>query len=107
MKKMRILLDLDNTVLFYSKKSGEVKEHPKLKYLLDNYDVILFSGRDDIKDFADKWNVGYIWKGEESEASADYLIDDLCKQWLPMVTVKKGYSSINRFLLDKKRKKKK
>ena len=98
MKKLKILLDLDNTVLFYSKKTGKIREHPQLQFLLDNYEVVLYSASDDIKDFAEKWNVQYVWKGENRRPSADFLIDDAYRQWLPSVTVKKGYSSINRFL---------
>lgn len=98
MKKQSILLDLDNTVLIYSKKDGKMTEHHKLRHLMENYEVILYSGRDDIKEYADKWNVRYVWKGDDTIPAADYLIDDMVEQWLPMVNVHYGFSSINKFL---------
>lgn len=98
MDKKSILLDLDNTVLIYSKRNGEMTIHPKLDHLLDNYKVILYSGRDDIKEFEEKWNVRYVWKGDDTIPSADFLIDDMFDKWLPMVDVKYGYNSINKFL---------
>lgn len=98
MKKQSILLDLDNTVLIYSKKDGKVTEHPKLNHLLENYEVILYSGRDDIKEYAEKLSVSYVWKGDDTIPAADFLIDDMFDKWLPMVNVQYGFSSINKFL---------
>ena len=96
--KPRLLLDLDNTALIYQ-PDGTYDIHPKLLTdLLPNYTVILYSAREDIADFAERWNVDFIWKGDDVIPEADFLIDDQCDLADGLVRVKKMYKSINVFL---------
>lgn len=98
LQRPSILLDLDNTSLIYN-KDGTYSEHPKLRLLLRHYRVILYSARDDIEDFAKRWDVPYIWKGyDDLFPQADFLIDDQIDEYLKFVEVKKAYGSINRFV---------
>ena len=98
LQRPSILLDLDNTALIYL-KDGSFTEHPKLRLLLRHYRVIIYSARDDIEDFAKRWDVPYIWKGyDDLFPKADFLIDDQPKEYRQLVEVKKTYSSINRFV---------
>ena len=98
MIKYKVLLDLDDTALIYSDTTHEYVEHPKLLDMLTQFDVILFSGRTDIQDFAIKWDVPFISKDEDVNPTADFLVDDSCERWIKYVKVKKGYESIDSFL---------
>jgi len=96
--KPRILLDLDNTALLY-RPDGTYDIHPKLLTdLLPNFTVILFSAREDIADFAKRWNVDYIWKGDDVIPEADFLIDDQCDLAVGLVKVTKYYKTIDGFI---------
>jgi len=98
LQRPSILLDLDNTALIFN-KDGTFIEHPKLRLLLKHYRVIIYSARDDIQEFAKRWNVPYIWKGyEDLFPKADFLIDDQTEVYEKLVEVRKTYSSINRFV---------
>lgn len=98
LQRQSILLDLDNTALVFM-KDGTYNEHPKLRLLLKHYRVILYSARDDVGEFANRWGVPYIWKGyDDLFPEADFLIDDQCTEYMKLVDVKKAYSSINRFI---------
>jgi hypothetical protein len=98
LQRQSILLDLDNTALIFH-KDGSFSEHPKLRLLLKHFRVIIYSARDDIEDFAKRWDVPYIWKGyDDLFPQADFLIDDQVDEYLELVEVKKAYTSINRFV---------
>ncbi len=98
LQRPSILLDLDNTALIF-KKDGTYTEHPKLRLLLKHFRVIIYSSRDDLQDFAKRWDVPCIWKGyDDLFPKADFLIDDETAQFLKLVDVKKAYGSINRFV---------
>ncbi len=101
--KPSILLDIDNTALVYQ-KDGSAQEHPRLQELIKKYRVILYSAREDVEFFAKQWNVPYIWKGyDDLFPEADFLVDDQYEEYLPLVTVKKSYSSINTFFAAQKK----
>ena len=95
MQKLKILLDLDNTSLFYNTK-GDIVEHPRLQELISTFDVTLYSARSDIATYGRKWNVPTIWKGNESYPSADVLIDDN-ETTMESVSVRDYYESIDDF----------
>jgi hypothetical protein len=98
LQKPSILLDLDNTALIFN-KDGTFTEHPKLRLLLKHFRVIIYSARDDIGEFAKRWDVPYIWKGySDLFPQADFLIDDQTEEYEKLVDVRKAYSSINRFV---------
>ncbi len=92
---MKILLDIDDTILFIKNKKEVL--HPMCKYLIRHHDVTLFSASSDIKKWAKKLNVNYISKHDEGIPEADVLIDD-DGYFKRMVKVKEYYSSIDSFL---------
>lgn len=95
---MKILLDIDDTALIYNKSQKEYLEHPRLDELLDNNEVILYSGNSDIAEYYKKWRVkGFIAKSSDSTPTADILIDNDAELWIDLVSVKKFYKSIDEF----------
>lgn len=95
---MKILLDIDDTSLIYNKKIKKYEEHPKLRRLIEEHMVILYSGNPEIKMYAEKWKTnGYILKAEDKLPKADVLIDNDAELWLDFVNVKSFYKSIDEF----------
>ncbi len=73
-KKIKILLDIDDTLII--QKYEKFALHPKYKMLL-LYDVTLFSSSPYIQVLADLLKIPYIVKDDDNEKpKADILIDD-------------------------------
>ena len=89
---MKILLDIDDTLI-----NSEDKVHPRAHLLFEKYKVVLFSASEDIKKWADIFNVEYISKHDEIIPEADVLIDD-DSYFIKMVKVNKYFKSIDDFL---------
>ncbi|MBX3007674.1 MAG: hypothetical protein KF816_06555 [Melioribacteraceae bacterium] len=97
--KLKILLDIDDTARISKDKGRTYSDHPKLKELIQDYSVYLYSGNPDIAEFAHLWKTsGYIPKGNDSYPKADVLIDNDSDLWINSVDVKTSYKSINAFL---------
>lgn len=92
MQKIKILLDIDDTLI-----NSEDRVHPKAHLLFEKYEVVLFSASEEIKKWADLFNVEYISKHDEVIPEADVLIDD-DSYFVRMVKVDKYFKSIDDFL---------
>lgn len=104
---MKILLDIDDTALISKDRGKTWNEHPKLKELIKNYSVYLYSGNPDIANYASFWKTkGYVPKGTDSIPHADILIDNDFNLWKDTVEVFKCYKSIGSFFRAQKRKSK-
>lgn len=104
---MIILLDIDDTALISNDKGKTYNEHPKLRKLLSEYSVVLYSGNPDIRLYYEKWGAaGFIAKGDDKIPEADVLIDNDAELWENLVRVKKCYKSIDSFLKSEERKEK-
>ena len=100
---MKILLDIDDTSMIINPKTRQYEEHPKLRDVLSNYEVYLYSGNPEIAEFHKKWKTkGYISKESDTYPKADVLIDDMAEQWSTIAIVKKSYTSIDDFLSSQK-----
>ena len=89
---MKILLDIDNTLI-----NSDRKVHSRAFYLFKNFDVTLYSAEEDIAMWAEKFNVKYISKHDDVRPIADVLIDD-DPYFKKMVDVKFYFESIDDFL---------
>lgn len=96
---IKILLDIDDTALLYDKKKKVWLEHPQLRNLIENFNVILYSGNPAIEDYHLKWKTnGFILKAEDCTPKADVLIDNDYELWSKLVNVKRYYRTIDEFL---------
>lgn len=103
--KIKILLDIDDTARISKDRGLTYSDHPKLKELIKDYSVYLYSGNPDIAEYARIWKTtGYIPKGNDSYPKADVLIDNDSDLWIGSVQVKKSFKSINAFLRSQNRK---
>jgi len=97
-KKLKILLEIDNTALISNDKGTTFYEHPSLKTLLEKHDVILFSNNPKIAEYNNKWNTcGYYLKRKGVILFADVYIDKEFRLVGHKVVVKKYYASIDAF----------
>jgi hypothetical protein len=97
-KKLKILLEIDNTALISNDKGATFFEHPSLKNLLETHEVILFSNNPKIAEFNDKWKTsGFYSMGKGMIPSADAYIDKEFKNHVHKVVVRKYYESIDAF----------
>jgi len=97
-KRLKILLEIDNTALISNDKGATFYEHPSLKTLLEKHEVILFSNNPKIAEYNNKWKTsGYYSKGKGIIPSADACIDKEFKSQMHKVVVRKYYESIESF----------
>ncbi len=79
-------------------------EHPRLKELIANHDVYLYSGIPEIKKYSLAWkSKGYIPKGVDYRSKADVLIDNNYDLHRRDVDVKRCLSSIDSFFKSMKK----
>ncbi|NCS80784.1 MAG: hypothetical protein COW85_00750 [Ignavibacteria bacterium CG22_combo_CG10-13_8_21_14_all_37_15] len=96
---MKILLDIDDTALITKDRGKTWSEHPLLRALINQYDVVLYSGNPEIAKYHKEWKTkGYIPKGSDYLPKAEVLIDNDSDLWKETVEVKKCYKSIDSFL---------
>lgn len=97
-KKLKILLEIDDTALISNDKGVTYFEHPSLKSLLEKHEVILYSNNPKIAEFNSKWKTnGYYAKGKGIIPIADAFIAKEFKRDEHKVVVKKYYASIDAF----------
>ena len=97
-KKLKILLEIDNTALISNDKGATFYEHPFLRTLIEKHEVFLFSNNPKIAEYSNKWKTsGYYSKGRSIIPIADAFIDKEFKSVKHKVIVKKYYTSIVAF----------
>jgi len=97
-KKLKILLEIDNTALISNDKGATFHVHPLLKTLLEKHEIILFSNNPKIAEYNSEWKTqGYYSKGQGIIPVADVYIDKEFKRLEHKVVVKKYYASIDAF----------
>lgn len=96
---MKTLLDIDDTALISADKGKTWEEHFRLKDLIKEHSVYLYSGNPDIENYATLWKVkGYFPKGNDYITEGDVLIDNDADLWKDFVEVKYHFYSIDEFL---------
>jgi hypothetical protein len=98
-KKLKILLEIDNTALISYDKGATFHLHPSLKALIETHEIILFSNNPKIAQYNSEWKTqGYYSKKQGIIPFADVYIDKEFKRLEHKVVVKKYYASIDAFL---------
>ena len=97
-KKLKVLLEIDNTALISNDKGASFHVHPSLNILLEKHEIILFSNNPKIAEYNSEWKTsGYYSKKQGIIPSADAYIDKDFKRLEHKVVVKKYYASIDAF----------
>ena len=97
-KRIKILLDIDDTALLTSDRGKTWYEHPRLHELIKDHDIYLFSGNPDISNYYSKWKTkGYIPKWGMNSPKAEILIDNNADLHITECEVKFSYTSIDEF----------
>lgn len=97
-KRLKILLDIDDTALLTEDRGKTWYEHPLLHQLIREHNVFLFSGNPEINDYYLKWKtMEYIPKGGFNLPKADVLIDNNADLHKEECEVRYCYLSIDKF----------
>ena len=80
---MKILLDYDDTVMIKNAQ-GEYVEHPLAQKLINEFNVTIYSGNPEAREYAVKFDIPFIFKGDDKFPKADVLIDDMADEYKSM-----------------------
>lgn len=102
---MKILLDLDDTVILNGKLHPrfndfiEWLEDRKQEGLLPNHEVVVWSSHEDGEAIAELMGFSYLSKDSKEKPDADVLIDDSCDQFVDLCSVDVKFSTFASFLV--------